>query len=56
MIIQPALPNYLPAINRQLEYQAGLLTATTSTATIPATSTATRPWLGTDFTHIIVAR
>nr|GFB40906.1 hypothetical protein [Tanacetum cinerariifolium] len=41
----------------ELEYQAGLL----STAARPATDTVvasaqSRPWLGADFTHIIVAR
>jgi len=55
---QPALPNYLPAVNRQLEYQAGLLAGAgrTSPKVPTAQSVKNRLWLGTDFTHIIVAR
>jgi hypothetical protein len=54
---QPPIPSYLPAINYQLEYQAGLLSATVRpSANAAETGTKSRPWLGTDFTHIIVAR
>jgi hypothetical protein len=54
---QPPTPTYLPAVNRQLEYQAGLLTSSSQTdAKIAVTPTSTKPWLGTDFTHIIVTR
>jgi hypothetical protein len=59
MNTQPTAPTYLPAVNRQLEYQAGLLTNTarpvaTTTAAAPVASN--RLWLGADFTHIVVAR
>jgi hypothetical protein len=54
---QPTVPAYLPAVNYQLEYQAGLPSATARTGAIASeTVTKKRPWLGTDFTHIIVAR
>ena len=54
---QPTIPSYLPAVNRQLEHQAGLLPAAVRPVpnlTPPAMQS--RPWLGADFTHIIVAR
>jgi hypothetical protein len=57
MMNQPTLPAYLPAVNRRLEYQAGLLSATARpVADIVAAAAESRPWLGTDFTHIIVTR
>jgi hypothetical protein len=57
MNTKQTVPTYLPAVNRQLEYQAGLLTNNPlATATVVAPTTPNRLWLGTDFTHIIVAR
>jgi hypothetical protein len=54
---QLPIPTYLPAVNRQLEYQAGLLTSSSQTdAKIAVGPTSTKPWLGTDFTDIIVTR
>jgi len=54
---QQATPNYLPAVNRQLEYQAGLVATTgRSVASGEPAMPASRQWLGADFTHIIVAR
>jgi len=54
---QPSSPQYLPPVNSQLEYQAELLSDITRTKPkAPAMVAKPRPWLGTDFTHIIVAR
>lgn len=54
---QPTTPNYLPAVNYQLEYRAGLLPTTVRpNINAAGTTTQSRPWLGTDFTHVIVSR
>lgn len=53
---KPTIPTYLPAVNRQLEYQAGLLPTAERPVASAVTVTQSRPWLGADFTHIIVAR
>lgn len=54
---QQAVPNYLPALDRQLEHQAGLPSPGTRDAAGNGPITpASRGWLGTDFTHVIVAR
>jgi hypothetical protein len=57
MTTQPTPPNYLPAVNYQLEYQAGLLPS--KAGPVPAATVASvreRAWLGADFTHMIVTR
>ena len=52
-----AQPQYLPAVDRQLEYRAG-----TGPLAAPAPPSAethlrrSRQWLGTDFTHSITSR
>jgi len=60
MTKQQASPQYLPAINSRLEYQAGLL-PTGLRAARPTSKNAVelaskRPWLGADFTHTVESR
>ncbi|MVN74938.1 hypothetical protein GO988_01220 [Hymenobacter sp. HMF4947] len=51
------LPTYLPSIDNRLEHLAALRPVSwPAPATNGVQPSPARPWLGEDFTHVIVAR